>query len=369
MTIPPTLMARVKRPLATAAAAALVLPLTVAAVAPAAATTVLVDRGWPPYPGSGYQPYGYVSPYVTTSSLDTTEATAEQAAGLVTITSEVEFGAGEAAGSGIVIGSDGLVVTNHHVVEGATSIQVTVVTTGRTYDAEVLGTNAKRDVAILQLEDASGLTTASTDAGGVSVGEDVTAIGDAGGDGGALTAAAGTVTDTDHAITVPDEQTGAAHRLTQLIEVDADIIPGDSGGALLESDGDVVGMNVAASSGSANITGYVIPIKRVLRIAARVVAGEETASITLGYDAFLGVSLAGTGTALAGVVDGGAASDAGLDAGDTITSLGGASVTTYRRLQNAVAAHAPGDSVRVTWTHAAGSSHAATVTLGRAPVA
>ena len=78
-------MARVKRPLATAAAAALVLPLTVASVAPAAATTVLVDRGWPPYPGSGYQPYGYVSPYATTSSLDTTEATAEQSAGLVTI--------------------------------------------------------------------------------------------------------------------------------------------------------------------------------------------------------------------------------------------------------------------------------------------
>ncbi len=88
------------------------------------------------------------------ASLDTTEATAEQSAGLVTITSDIEFGAGEAAGSGIVIGSDGLVVTNHHVVEGATSIRVTVVTTGRTYDAEVLGTNAKRDVAVLQLEDA-----------------------------------------------------------------------------------------------------------------------------------------------------------------------------------------------------------------------
>src|SRR5690349_8866211 len=116
MTIPPRPMARVKRPLAAAAAAALVLPLTVAAVAPAAASTVLVDRGWPPYPGSGYQPYA------TSSSLDTTEATAEQSAGLVTITSEVGFGAGEAAGSGIVIGSDGLVVTNHHVVEGATSI-------------------------------------------------------------------------------------------------------------------------------------------------------------------------------------------------------------------------------------------------------
>ena len=128
-------------------------------------------------------------------------------------------------------------------------------------------------------------------------------------------------------------------------------------------------MNVAASSGSANITGYVIPIKRVLRIAAHVIAGEETASITLGYHAFLGVSLAGAGTALAGVVAGGAAADAGLGAGDTITSLGGTSVMTYVQLQKAVAAHDPGDQVRVTWTDASGSSHSATVTLGRAPVA
>jgi len=97
MTIP----LHVKRPLAAAAAAALVLPLTVSAVAPAAAATVLVDRGWPPYPGSGSQPYGYVSPYATTSSLDITEATAEQSTDLVTVTSQVEFGAGEAAGSGI----------------------------------------------------------------------------------------------------------------------------------------------------------------------------------------------------------------------------------------------------------------------------
>ena len=177
---------RLRRPTAALAATALVLPLTVAAVAPAAAATVLVDRGWPPF-----QPYGYVSPYATTAALDTTEATAAQSTGLVTITSEVEFGAGEAAGSGIVIGSDGLVVTNHHVVEGATSISVTVVNTGKTYDAEVLGYNAKRDVAVLQLEDASGLPTASTDASGVVVGDDVTAVGDAGGDGGTLTAADG----------------------------------------------------------------------------------------------------------------------------------------------------------------------------------
>src|SRR5215212_5602759 len=113
-----------RRATATVAAAALVLPLSVAAVAPAidraAAATFLVDRGWPPYAGL---PYGYVTPYSSTSSLDTAEATSMQSEGLVTISSEVGFGQGEAAGTGIVIGSDGLVVTNHHVVEGATSIE------------------------------------------------------------------------------------------------------------------------------------------------------------------------------------------------------------------------------------------------------
>ncbi len=233
----------------------------------------------------------------------------------------------------------------------------------------MLGYNAKRDVAVLQLEAASGLATVDTDTSPLSPGDQVTAVGDAGGDGGALTAASGTVTDLHEPITVRDESTGQSHRLLNLVEVDADIIPGDSGGALLDSGGDVVGMNVAASSGSSDITGYVIPIKRVLRIAARVVAGEETASIVLGYDAFLGVSLTGSGTTLAGVLDGGAAEDAGLGAGDTITSVGGTAVSTYAELQQAVASHDPGDSVPVTWTDPSGASHSATVTLGRAPVA
>ena len=74
----------------------------------------------------------------------------------MTITSEVDFGAGVAAGTGIVIGSDGLVVTNHHVVEGATDISVTVVTTGATYDAEVLGYDATKDVAVLRLDERDG---------------------------------------------------------------------------------------------------------------------------------------------------------------------------------------------------------------------
>jgi S1-C subfamily serine protease len=358
-----TIRTHLRRPTAALAALALALPLTVASVAPAVARTVLVDRGWAPY---GYG-FGYIDPYAATTSLDAGEASAEQSTGLVTITSVVGFGQGEAAGTGIVIDSDGLVVTNHHVVEGATDISVTVVTTGVTYDARVLGYDAAKDVAVLKLADASGLATATTDTSGATVGEDVTAVGDAGGDGGSLTAAAGTVTALHRPITVTDEQTGQPRRLRNLVEVDADIIPGDSGGALLDSAGEVVGMNVAASSGSAPITGYVISIKRVLRVADRVLAGDESGTVEIGYEAFLGVSM-GDGLTLAGVVDGSAAAGAGLGAGDTVTSLGGTQVSTQTQLRRAVAAHAPGDRVSVTWSNPSGTSHSATVTLGRAPV-
>ena len=261
------------------AAAALVLPLTRAAVAsPASATTVLADwRGpFPPGygPGGGYgYGYGYgMQQYSAYTSLDTGEATADQSAGLVDITSTLEYGAGVAAGTGMVIGSDGLVVTNHHVVEGATAISVTDDTTGREYDAEVLGEDAAKDVAVLQLADASGLTTVTTAPGGVTTGDAVTAVGDAGGDGGSLTAAPGTVTDLHHPITVRDDVTGQDVRLHNLIEVSSDVVPGDSGGALLDADGEVVGMTVAASSGF-DVTGYVIPIGRVLRVVDTVLTG------------------------------------------------------------------------------------------------
>jgi S1-C subfamily serine protease len=357
---------RLRRPTATLAAAALAFPLTVAAVVPAAAATQLVDRGWPPYPGYSF---GYAAPQLSASTLDTSVATARQSAGLVTIKSVVDFGAGEAAGTGIVIGSDGLVVTNHHVVEGATHIEVTVVATGATYNAEVLGYDAAKDVAVLRLADASGLTAVSTDSGGVDTGNHVTAVGDAGGDGGTLTAAAGTVTALHRGITVTNEQTGRPTRLRNLIELDADIIPGDSGGAVLDAAGDVVGMNVAASSGSYDITGYAIPIRRVLRVADHVLAGDDSGTVTIGYAAFLGVSMGYQGLTLAGVVPDSAAAAAGLGAGDTVTALGGTAVTTPAQLRRAVASHAPGDRVTVSWTDPTGTHHTATVTLGRAPVA
>jgi S1-C subfamily serine protease len=379
-------MPRLRRLSSTALAATVALPLATVAIAVPAAAADWPAPGWSrgyaygwsngqSYGGQSYggQSYGYGAPYgsqqypSTTAASDTSVATATQEVGLVEVSTVIDYGEGEAAGTGMVIGSDGIVVTNHHVVQGATSIKVTVVSTGQTYTADLVGDSARKDVAVLRLEGASGLTTVTTDASGTLTDAAVTSVGDAGGDGGALTAAAGTVTARHQKITVTEDD-GSTARLRGLIEVDADIVPGDSGGALRESDGDVVGMNVAASSGGP-VTGYVIPIARVLRVADAVLAGETPGDVTLGYSAFLGVELRGTSLTLAGVVADGPAASAGLAAGDTVTALGGTAVSTGAELRRAVASHQPGDSVSVSWTDASGAVHTATVTLDQAPVA
>jgi S1-C subfamily serine protease len=355
------------------AAAALLLPLGVTAVvAPATAASVLADwRTYPPGYGYGYG-YGYPGftqqQFSANTSLDTSEATAQQSTGLVEISTTLEYGAGEAAGTGIVIGSGGLVVTNHHVVEGATAIEVTDVTTGKQYGAKVLGYDASKDVAVLQLQDASGLATVTTDPGGASLGSSVTAVGDAGGDGGSLTAAPGEVTDLHHPITVQDDLTGAGVKLTNLIEVSSDVVPGDSGGALLNADGDVVGMNVAASEGSGDVTGYVIPIGRVLRVADAILAGDESGSVVIGGTPFLGVQLADDFATIAGVVDGSPAARLGLAAGDTVTSVDGTRVGTADQLRSAVGAHEPGDSITVDWSDTSGATHSGEVSLTTGPI-
>jgi S1-C subfamily serine protease len=202
----------------------------------------------------------------------------------------------------------------------------------------------------------------------VNAGDQVTAVGDAGGDGGSLTASPGTVTALQQSITAQSEGGGSAQRLTGLIQVDADLMPGDSGGALLNSDGNVVGMNVAASSDST--TGFAIPMTTVMSVVHAIENGDSSGTVDIGYDAFLGVALANnSGTTISGVVDGGGAAAAGLRAGDRITAVDGTRVSTASGLRSAIASHSPGDQVRVTWTSSGGQSHTATVTLGRAPIA
>jgi S1-C subfamily serine protease len=341
-----------------------------------AATTTTTQRLSPGSSASG--PDVNALPFVpsqgrTGSTTGTTsDATPAQEAGLVYITTTVDYRAGKAAGTGMVMTSDGEILTNHHVIEGATAISVEVVSTGATYDAEVVGYDSTHDVAVLQLDDASGLTTVRTDtSGAVQVGDQVTGVGNANGDGGAASAAAGTVTALDRSITVQSESGGHAEQLSGLIEVSAEIIPGDSGGALYDGDGEVVGMNTAASSGSADVTGYAVPIAQALSIAQQIESGDDSSTVETGSAGFLGVQLqqSAVGDALvAGIVEGSPAESAGITAGSTITAFDGTRITSADQLPTVVAGHDAGQSVDVAWTDGSGTSHTATVTLTAGPV-
>jgi S1-C subfamily serine protease len=209
-----------------------------------------------------------------------------------------------AAGTGIVLTSNGTVLTNNHVIRGATSLKVTDVGNGRTYTAKVVGYDATKDVAVIQLQNASGLTVASLgDSSSVQTGDAVTALGNAGGKGGTPSVATGAVTALNQGITASDEGSGAnSEQLTGLIETNADIQPGDSGGALVNSYGQVIGMNTAASSGTqfqsassqSAVQAYAIPIDNAETIAKQIEAGQGSSTVHIGGTAFLGIETGGS---------------------------------------------------------------------------
>ena len=318
--------------------------------------------------GEGYgqsRSYGAQSSQATSST-----ATASQIAGLVRIQTTLGYEDGEGAGTGMILDSSGEVLTNRHVVQGATKITATVMSTGKTYTATVVGTDAKADVAVIELEGASGLSTVRTDSVLPSTGDDVTAVGDANGTTDHLTASPGTVSALDQTITTSDENGETSETLHGLIELAAGVVGGDSGGAVYDSDGEVVGMTTAASTTQA--LGYAIPIGSALTIASNLENHVSNSDYAYGRPAFLGVALAASGTAatttIGGVYSGTPAARAGLVAGDTITQVGPTKVLTGAQLQKAIAAHSPGDSVTITYTSPAGGTHTATVTLTEGPV-
>lgn len=273
---------------------------TAAAVDPVASPTSVVaavpDRHGVGGDGSGPSP-------------QITAATAQEQRGVVDIDTVLDYGTGEAAGTGIVLTPDGDILTNNHVVEGSTSIRVTDVTSRRTYAATVVGTDATDDVAVLHLQGASGLhpaTLASADAqDAVTAGTPVTAVGNAGGTGGTPSAAEGTVLALGRTITASDETSSSdSENLAGMIEVQAAIESGDSGGPLY-ANGAVIGIDTAASASSGPsyrtaadaqpatpATGYAIPIGKALQIARQITSGVANATIHQGYPAFLGVQVA-----------------------------------------------------------------------------
>ena len=300
------------------------------------------------------------------------EATSAEEVGVVDILTVLKYQGGEAAGTGMILTSSGEVLTNNHVVEGATSIKVTVVSTGKTYTATVVGTDPTDDIAVLQLKDASGLQTVKTgDSSAVSAGDAVTAVGNAGGVGGTPSAATGSVVATGQPLTASDENGSNAETLTDMIEINADVQSGDSGGPLYDSSGKVIGMDTAASSSRFGQTtiAYAIPIDRALTVAAQIESGKETSTIHIGAPAFLGVGMADSlnGPVVTGVASGSPAAQAGLSAGDVITSIGGTKVDSAAGVASAITAHNPGDHVTITWTDTSGNSHSASVNLIEGP--
>ncbi|WP_281535520.1 S1C family serine protease [Cryobacterium breve] len=337
----------------------------------------------------------------TATALDTTAATAAQSVGVVVIDTVLTYQSAEAAGTGIVLTSSGEILTNNHVIDGATSISVTVVSTGVSYVADVVGTDASQDIAVLKLENASGLVPATLDTTStVAAGDAVTGVGNAGGTS-TLTAAAGSVTSVGQTITASGEDSTDAETLTGLIQVDADIQSGDSGGPLYDADGEVIGIDTAASSGTAAISGFAITIDAALDVVTLIHAGVETSTVTIGYPAFLGVAVGSSATAstdtgsvngrsyrgslgaasgttgstattgdsalITAVVDGSAAAAAGIVAGDTITAVDGTTIASAAALTSTLDAYNPGDAVTITWTDTAGATHTASATLTAGP--
>ena len=297
---------------------------------------------------------------------------------LVDINTSLSYQHGQAAGTGIVLTPDGVVLTNNHVITGATSISVTDVGNGNTYPADVVGYDRSHDIAVLRLRGASGLQTADIgNSDKLSVGDYVVGLGNAGGVGGTPSTAEGTVVGLNRSITASDEANGTTEQLTGLIETDADIQPGDSGGALVNSSGQVVGINTAASAGfsfqAQGGQGFAIPINQAMSIAGQIRSGQESATVHIGPTAFLGVLVDTTGSSqgatLSGVVARGPAAQAGLQGGDTIVSLGGKPVDSPNALTTLVGQYHPGQTVPVEWVDSAGQRHQATITLTTGPAA
>ena len=290
------------------------------------------------------------------------------------------IGSSEAAGTGMIISSSGEVLTNNHVVEGSTSITVSVYGRSQTYTAHVVGADPSQDVAVIKIEGVSGLPTVSfAGSSSLRIGQNVSAIGNALGRGGKPHITEGTITALDQTITA-SEGGGTSEQLTGMIESDAVIYPGDSGGALVNSSGQVVGMITAGQASgfrtSSSDVGYAIPSDTALAVANRIRAHEKAPDLVYGQVGFLGVSVRtldsftasqlglnlSSGALVVSVEAGSPAEMAGITQNSVITSVGGSAVTSTNSLGTAVKAHLPGEQVSVTWVNSSGT-HSTSVTL------
>jgi S1-C subfamily serine protease len=323
---------------------------------------------------------------------------------IVDITSNLAGQGGGAAGTGMVLTPSGEVLTNNHVIEDSSSIAVKINGKGRTYTAKVLGTDATDDVALLQIQGVSGLATVTPgDSSKVAVGQPVLAIGNALDLQGPPTVTQGTVSALGRTITASGG-TGGSETLNGLIQTDAPISPGNSGGPLVDGSGHVIGITTAAATGgarqqstssSSSTVGFAIPINSALSVAKQIESGHGGGNVQVGGRPFLGVEVSSaggqsgsnrdpfgggfggsggrapvsSGALIQGVESGSPAESAGLAAGDVIVSLGGKTVDSASSLSSAISPHHVGDKVDVGWVDQSGQHHSATVQLTNGPPA
>ena len=350
-------------------------------------------------PGGETSPFGSGSSGSTSAGAgapsDISSIASKVDPGLVDINTNLSYQNEQAAGTGMVITSSGEILTNNHVIDGATSISVTDVGNGKTYTGHVVGYDRTGDVAVIQLSGASGLQTISTSTA-AAVGQAIVGVGNAGGTGGTPSTAGGSIVALGQSITASDKGGGNSENLTGLIEVNAAIQPGDSGGSLVNTSGQVIGMDTAASTGSGyQVSGaqaYAIPIATALSIAKQIESGHGSSTIHIGATGFLGIGIQPssgstaiggfgsgsssdgsasdtTGATVAQVLSSSAAGQAGVAVGDVITSIDGSQVATSTDLSNLLEKDHPGDTVQLQWTDQSGQSHTAGVKLATGPPA
>jgi S1-C subfamily serine protease len=311
----------------------------------------------------------------TTANSTSTDVAAKVTPCVVDVTSTLGYQKATAAGTGMVISPTGEVLTNNHVINGATKVTVQIAGAGRLYPAKVVGTDPSEDVAVLQMQGATGLKTCKLgDSSRVSVGTPVVAIGNALNLQGPPTVTDGTITAINQSITAGDPG-GPSENLVGLLETNAILRPGDSGGPLANTNREVIGMDTAASGGRrlnpGTTTGFAIPINKAKSVADQIMAGRASSVIHIGPTAFLGVEVApangNNGVSLSGVVPNTPAQAAGLANGDTILAIDGKTMTAQSDLTQAISSHHPGDRIQVAWVDQAGQHHNATVQLAIGP--
>jgi S1-C subfamily serine protease len=312
---------------------------------------------------------------------------------VVDVNSTLQYSNESAEGTGMVISADGLILTNNHVINQATSITVTLVTSGKTYKADLVGYDATNDVALLRLQGASGLKTITIgDSDKVKLSDPVLAIGNAQGRGGLPATAQGVINAKNRTIQASDSGARSSETLHGMLQTDAPIQEGDSGGPLVNSAGAVIGMDTAANSSGGfsqqqATTGFAIPINTALSIARQISSGHASATVHIGAAGFMGINAAnsaqgcqqsssgfgGSGGSV-GTTSPGAvicyvyprtpADDAGLAGGDVITAVNGTTIASSDNLTTALARKHPGDRLTIKFIDQHGSAQSTTLTLG-----